>query len=61
MTIKARSFLHHQVRNIIGTLVNVGCGKWDKADLQTALDAKDRRAGGQTAPAQGLYFMHITY
>lgn len=61
MTIKARSFLHHQVRNIIGTLVNVGCGKWDKADLQTALNAKDRRAGGQTAPAQGLYFMHITY
>ncbi len=61
MIIKARSFLHHQVRNIIGTLVKVGCGKWNKADFQRALDACDRRAGGQTAPAQGLYFVHVDY
>lgn len=61
MIIKARSFLHHQVRNIIGSLVNVGCGKWSITDFQKAFEAKDRRAGGQTAPAQGLYFMHIDY
>ncbi len=61
MVIKARSFLHHQVRNIIGTLVLVGCGKWGIADFQHALDACDRRAGGQTAPAQGLYFVNVVF
>lgn len=61
MVVKARSFLHHQVRNIMGTLVNVGCGKWTVDDFQKALEACDRRAGGQTAPAQGLYFVHIEY
>ncbi len=61
MRIKARSFLHHQVRNIIGTLVLVGCGKWTLNDFQKALEACDRRAGGQTAPAQGLYFVHVDF
>lgn len=61
MIVKARSFLHHQVRNMIGTLVNVGCGKWEINDVRTALEAKDRRAGGQTAPAQGLYFVKVDY
>ena len=61
MIIKARSFLHHQVRNIIGTLIYIGCGKWEINDLQKALHAKDRRAGGQTAPAQGLYFVKVDY
>ena len=61
MTIKARSFLHHQVRNIIGSLVNVGNGKWQIDDFKRAFEAKDRKAGGQTAPAEGLYFMSVQY
>ena len=61
MTIKARSFLHHQVRNIIGTLVNVGNGSWSIEDFKQALDKKDRRFGGQTAPAGGLYFVSVKY
>lgn len=61
MTIKARSFLHHQVRNIIGSLINVGNGKWSITDFKQAFDAKDRKAGGQTAPAEGLYFVAVQY
>lgn len=59
--VEGRSFLHHQVRNIVGTLVQVGRGKWTKADLQAALDAKDRTKGGMTAPADGLYLVKIDY
>lgn len=58
---QARSFLHHQVRNMVGTLKLVGAGKWMPDDVQTALAARDRRAGGPTAPAHGLYFMQVDY
>ncbi|MGH6968177.1 MAG: tRNA pseudouridine(38-40) synthase TruA, partial [Stellaceae bacterium] len=58
---RARSFLHHQVRNIVGTLKLVGAGKWGAADVKRALDARDRRAGGPTAPAQGLYLIEVIY
>lgn len=58
---RARSFLHHQVRNMVGTLVRVGVGKWTAKDVQAALDAKDRAAGGETAPADGLYLMRVAY
>lgn len=58
---EAQSFLHHQVRNIVGSLVMVGEGKWSKEDLKQALDAKDRTAGGPTAPADGLYLVRIDY
>lgn len=61
MEIQARSFLHHQVRNIIGSLVLVGAGKWSIEDFKKAFEAKDRRAGGPTAPAEGLYFAKILY
>ncbi len=61
MRVKAKSFLHHQVRNIIGTLVQVGCGRWTVADFKAALDACDRKRGGQTAPAAGLYFIDVSY
>lgn len=61
MTITARSFLHHQVRNIIGTLTLVGSEKWTLSDFKKALESCDRRAGGPTAPAEGLYFQHIEY
>ena len=58
---RARSFLYHQVRNIVGSLKMVGSGKWTKDDLQKALEAKDRRAGGPTVPADGLYLTEVVY
>lgn len=58
---RARSFLHHQVRNMIGSLRLVGEGKWTPEDLRAALEAKDRTRGGQTAPAQGLCLMRVMY
>ncbi len=58
---RARSFLHHQVRNIVGTLKLVGDGKWTKADVAAALAACDRTKGGPTAPAQGLYLTEVVY
>ncbi|MES2984956.1 MAG: tRNA pseudouridine(38-40) synthase TruA [Pseudomonadota bacterium] len=57
----ATSFLHHQVRNMVGTLVYVGIGKWTPDQVRTARDAKDRRAGGPMAPAHGLYLMKVDY
>ena len=57
----ARSFLHNQVRAMVGSLKLVGEGKWSAADLQAALDARDRRAAGPTAPACGLYLTHVDY
>lgn len=58
---RARSFLHHQVRNMVGTLKLVGAGKWRVADVAEALAARDRRAGGPTAPAEGLYLVQVIY
>jgi tRNA pseudouridine38-40 synthase len=58
---RARSFLHHQVRNMAGTLKLVGLGRWRPDDVATALAARDRRAGGPTAPAEGLYLVAIRY
>jgi tRNA pseudouridine38-40 synthase len=58
---RARSFLHHQVRNIAGTLKLVGLGQWQPGDVASALEARDRRAGGPTAPAEGLYLVAIRY
>jgi tRNA pseudouridine38-40 synthase len=57
----ARSFLHHQVRSMTGCLALVGRGKWSAADLQAALDAKDRARLGHNAPPDGLYFMRAIY
>ncbi|HJS31040.1 MAG TPA: tRNA pseudouridine(38-40) synthase TruA [Alphaproteobacteria bacterium] len=58
---RARSFLHHQVRNMVGTLKLVGEGKWIAADVARALAARDRAAGGPTAPACGLYLTRVDY
>ncbi len=58
---RARSFLHHQVRNIVGTLKLVGEGKWTPEEVRRALDARDRRAAGPTAPPEGLYLTEVRY
>jgi tRNA pseudouridine38-40 synthase len=58
---EARSFLHHQVRNMVGTLRLVGEGKWTAADVKAALEACDRTKGGPTAPPQGLYLTGVRY
>ena len=57
----ARSFLHHQVRSMVGCLAMVGRGQWQPADIQTALDARDRAALGLNAPPEGLYFVEAIY
>ncbi len=57
----ARSFLHHQVRSMAGSLKLVGEGKWLPEDLLRALEARDRTACGPVAPACGLYFMKVDY
>ena len=58
---RARSFLHHQVRNMAGSLRLAGEGKWSRADMERALAARDRRAAGPTAPADGLYLIGVRY
>ncbi|MDJ0983389.1 MAG: tRNA pseudouridine(38-40) synthase TruA [Kiloniellales bacterium] len=58
---RAPSFLHHQVRNFAGTLRLVGEGKWSAAKLKQVLEARDRNAAGQTAPAEGLYLTEVVY
>ena len=57
----SRSFLHRQVRSMTGSLAEVGVGRWSAADLQAALEAKDRQACGQVAPAEGLYLIAVEY
>lgn len=61
ITARARSFLHHQVRNMVGTLALVGQGKWGPKDVARALAARARAAAGPTAPAEGLYFVAVRY
>jgi tRNA pseudouridine38-40 synthase len=58
---RARSFLHHQVRNMVGSLKLVGAGKWRVERIGEALAARDRRAGGPTAPPEGLYLVEVIY
>jgi tRNA pseudouridine38-40 synthase len=57
----SRSFLHRQVRSMTGTLAEVGVGRWTKDDVAAALAARDRRACGPVAPAEGLYLTGVTY
>ena len=57
----ARSFLHHQVRSMVGSLALVGDAKWTADDLERALNARDRTACGPVAPPDGLYLMRVDY
>jgi tRNA pseudouridine38-40 synthase len=57
----ARSFLHHQVRSMVGCLALVGRGQWKPGDMRKALEAHDRTALGLNAPPHGLYFVEATY
>jgi len=61
ITAAARSFLQHQVRSMVGSLIHVGEGKWRAADLAAALAARDRTACGQVAPPHGLYLVRVDY
>jgi tRNA pseudouridine38-40 synthase len=61
VNVVARSFLHHQVRSIVGCLALVGSGRWDAARLGAALTARDRGRLGVNAPPDGLYFVSADY
>jgi len=61
MRLSALSFLHRQVRSMVGSLEHVGAGYWTAADLRDALEAADRRRCGQVAPAHGLYLARVDY
>jgi tRNA pseudouridine38-40 synthase len=61
LTFASRSFLHRQVRSMTGSLAEVGVGRWTPSDLRAALDARDRRACGPVAPAEGLYLTGVEY
>jgi tRNA pseudouridine38-40 synthase len=58
---EARSFLHRQVRSMVGTLAQVGLGRWAVGDVGEALAAADRARCGPVAPADGLYLMRVDY
>ena len=61
ITARARSFLYHQVRNIVGTLSLVGLGKWTQENVIDALEACDRTRAGPTAPPEGLFLVGARY
>jgi tRNA pseudouridine38-40 synthase len=61
LTFAARAFLHRQVRSMVGSLVEVGAGRWSAADLKAALDAADRARCGPVAPPQGLYLTGVDF
>ncbi len=61
MKVAARSFLHRQVRSMVGSLEQVGSGRWTADDLQAALEARDRARCGTVAPAAGLYLVGVDY
>lgn len=61
VSVSARSFLHRQVRSMVGSLEMVGAGSWSAADLRAALDARDRARCGPVAPSAGLALMQVDY
>ena len=61
LVFESRSFLHRQVRSMTGTLAEVGVGRWSADDVAAALEARDRKACGPVAPAEGLYLTGVSY
>ncbi len=61
MDVEGKSFLHHQVRNMIGSLVHVGTKKWSMDDFKCAFESRDRTKGGVTAPPDGLTMVRVDY
>ena len=61
LRLRARSFLHNQVRSIVGTLERVGAGRWAPEDVKTALEARNRAACGPVSPPDGLYLQNVRY
>ena len=59
--VQAKSFLHSQVRSMMGTLSEVGRGRWQPGDVKAALEARDRTKCGPVAPSDGLYLTHVFY
>ncbi len=57
----ARSFLHRQVRSMVGSLIEVGTGRWSADDFKAAFKAAERSRCGQVAPAHGLYLVRVDY
>jgi tRNA pseudouridine38-40 synthase len=60
-TVRGRGFLHHMVRNLVGTFILVGKGTLQKSDILRILAARDRSAAGATAPASGLFLVDVEY
>ena len=60
-TVRGNGFLHHMVRNLVGTMLVIGKGTWPPEDMQRILAARDRSAAGPTAPASGLWLMGVEY
>ncbi|HEU5401155.1 MAG TPA: tRNA pseudouridine synthase A [Terriglobales bacterium] len=60
-TVRGNGFLHHMVRNLVGTMLVIGKGTWQPEDMKRILDARDRSAAGPTAPANGLWLMSVEY
>ena len=60
-TVRGNGFLHHMVRNLVGTLILVGKGSLQQSDVQRILEARDRSAAGATAPARGLFLVNVEY
>jgi tRNA pseudouridine38-40 synthase len=61
MRVEADGFLRHMVRNIVGTLVEVGTGRWAASEVEAILNSRDRSRAGRTAPAQGLFLVRVDY
>ena len=61
MRIEGDGFLRHMVRNIAGTLVDLGSGRWQPSDVVGILDSRDRGRAGRTAPARGLFLVQVLY
>ncbi len=61
LSVHANGFLYHQVRNMVGTLIKIGKGKWHASDMQRILQEKNRVAAGPTVPPHGLYLQKIIY